>query len=321
MKNMKEDPRWQHKSIGDMLKKTAYYGEYHYGQTVLVRVPGRKNPVRKQTPPEEHIIVPVPAIVSKELWEKANRRVASNKQLATRNNKVSKDCLVRGGFARCAYCGTALTPNPTTFKRVSGEQLISLSYQCPRPFLKSGRCQGCSISVIVLDNAVTEYIKKLLRDPSKVDKEIKKMLAANPINKRQQQAIEKLNEIMSEQEALRANLKKEMKKKDLSEQTVAVLGKDLKELEQQERDARKELALQQQGQQKRDELARRIAEFHKQCQEWREKLDTPEFTPDFHFYQEAVIFLGIHVKVWKKYDKEPPYEFYTCPPAIVELLS
>jgi hypothetical protein len=111
-----------------------------------------------------------------------------------------------------------------------------------------------------------------------------------------------------------------MKKKVLSEQTIALLGKDLKELEQQEQEARKDLDNQQKLQQQHEDLDRRIAEFHQQCQEWREKLDDSEFTPDFHFYQEAVIFLGVNAKVWK-IGTTPRYEFYTRPREIVELLS
>jgi site-specific DNA recombinase len=262
----------------------------------------------------------VPAIVTKELWEKANRRVSINKAIATRNNKASKDCLLRGGFAKCGYCGWTASPIPKFYTLASGEETAHFSYKCSRPNLENGKCPGCVISVDLLDRDVEEYLKKLLRDPSKVDKEIKRLLAENPINKRQQQAIEKLNQILSEQETLRANLSKEMRKKDLSEQTVALLGRDLKDLEQQERDARKDLATQQQAQQKRDDLARRITEFHKQCQEWREKLDTPEFTPDFRFYREAVIFFGIRVKIWREGVK-PRYEIYTRPSTIVELLS
>jgi len=111
-----------------------------------------------------------------------------------------------------------------------------------------------------------------------------------------------------------------MRKGNLSEQTIALLGRDLKDLEQQEQEARKDLANQQQAQQKRGDLARRITEFHKQCQEWREKLDDPQFTPDFHFYREAVIFFGIYVKIWREV-VEPRHEIYTRPPTIVELLS
>ena len=316
----KEKSCWQRINLSRILKDTIYYGEYRYGKTIRVQVPDRKRPMQKPVPPEEHIIVPVPIIVTRELWEKANMRVASNKQIATRNNKQSKNCLLRGGFAKCGYCGRTATPEPKPYTHASGEEAVRFSYRCAKPNPDGKRCPGCSISVDLLDKDVAEYIKGSIRNPSKVDKEIKRLLAENLTDKRQQLTIEKLNQIMLDQETLRANLSKEMRKKDLSEQTVAILGRDLKELEQQERDARKELVLQQQAQQKRDDLARRITEFHKQCQEWREKLDTPEFTPDFHFYREAVIFFGIHVKIWRV-EVEPRYEIYARPPAIVELLS
>jgi site-specific DNA recombinase len=319
-KGMTEDPLWQHANLSRMLKNTSYYGEYRYGQTVQVRVPGRKRPVRKPVPPEEHIIVPVPAIVTKELWEKANRRVPVNKPIATRNKKYSKNCLCRGGFARCAYCGYALRVNRNATTYPSGKQWVGFYYDCVRPNLKDGRCPGCTISVELLDNAAIEYIIELIRDPSVVDIAIQELLKGNPLKKRQQQKIKDLNKILAEQERLRANLSKEMRKKNLSEETVALLGRDLKELEQQAKEAREDLDNQQQVQQQYEDLDRRIAEFHAQCTEWREKLDTLEFTPDFHFYQEALIFFGITAKVWKK-GTEPRYEFYPRPPAIVELLS
>ncbi|HEY1352108.1 MAG TPA: hypothetical protein VGF67_21010 [Ktedonobacteraceae bacterium] len=177
-----------------------------------------------------------------------------------------------------------------------------------------------SISVDALDADVAIYIKELIRYPAEVDTAIQELLKTNPLRKRQQKALKDLNKILAEQATLRANLSREMRKKDLSEQTIAILGKDLIELEQQEHEAREHLANQEQVQQQYEDLDRRIAEFHQQCQEWREKLDTPEFQPDFHFYHEAVIFFGISVKVWKA-GSEPRYEIRTRPPAIVELLS
>jgi tRNA/tmRNA/rRNA uracil-C5-methylase (TrmA/RlmC/RlmD family) len=165
-----------------------------------------------------------------------------------------------------------------------------------------------------------KYIRDIIRDPAEVDVAIQELLKENPLKKRQQKALKDLNKILAEQATLRANLSREMRKKDLSEQTIAILGKDLKELEQQEKEAREHLANQQEVQQQYEDLDRRIAEFHQQCTEWGEKLDDSEFTPDFHFYQEAVIFFGISVKVWKV-GSEPPYEIQTRPPAIVELLS
>jgi hypothetical protein len=91
-------------------------------------------------------------------------------------------------------------------------------------------------------------------------------------------------------------------------------------LEQQEEEARRDMADQQRMQEKEAKLRVRIAEFHRQCQEWREKLDDPEFTPSFKFLQDAVLFFGMSVTVWKSGTK-PRYEIYTDPPEIMALLS
>jgi hypothetical protein len=311
---MKAEQAWQHETVGRIVADTGYYGEFRHNQTVSVRVPGSKRPIQQKVPLEEQIIIPIPSTITKQLWEKANRRVKANKPLATRNNKFSKDSsLLRGGVARCANCGQAAYP----FPKENGK---SFTYNCSRPLMKKGRCLGCSISGMVLDNAVIEYIGDIIRNPSEVDLIIAELLKENPLSKIQQKKMRDLSKILQDQQTMRANLAKEMKKKTLSEQTIAFLGAELANLEQQEQEARRDLATQQQVEEQQQNLELRIAEFHQQCIEWSEKLDDPEFTPDFHFYQEAVIFFGITVKVWKA-GTEPRYEIYSAPSEIVELIS
>jgi len=311
---MKDEQAWQPGTVRRIIHDTGYYGEHHANQTVSERVPGRKRPRQKKLPEEEHIIIPIPAIVTKAEWDKANRHVAVNKQIAPRNNKVSRDCLLRGAFARCAYCGQAAYP----FPKYTGER--GFTYNCSRPLLKTGKCCGCSTGAETLDNAVKEYIRDVIRDPSEVDRMIADLLKENPFNKIQQKKIKDLDKILQDQTRLRANLSSEMKKKKLSEQTIAFLGADLANLERQEQEARRDLANQQKVQEQQQDLERRIAEFHQQCQEWREKLDDPEFTPDFHFYREALLFFGIHVTIWKAGTK-PRWDIFSRPPEIVELIS
>ncbi len=186
--------------------------------------------------------------------------------------------------------------------------------------MKSGRCPGCSIPIDLLDSAVAEYIIEAIRDPSAVDKKIKDLQAKNPPSKLQQKKLKALNTILSEEETYRTNLANEMRKRTLSEKTVAFLNTQLAMLEQQEQEARRDLADQQRMQEKEEQLQQHIAEFHQQCQEWREKLDDPQFTPDFTFNREAVLFFGITVTVWRVGTK-PRYQIYTDPPEIVQLLS
>jgi hypothetical protein len=322
IRGMKEEAVWQRNTINNFLKNTAYYGEYRqFKRATVGRMPGHKQPVKRVTSEDEQVIISIPAIVTKDLFEKANRRVAQNKNLATRNNQTSKESLLRGGFAKCAYCGRSLRVKRVVDTQLSGKEVAYFYYDCDKPYLKGGgKCSGCSIPVDLLDRGVAEYILELIRDPSVVDEKIQQLQAENPTQKQQQRKLKNLNAILREQETFRNNLAAEMHKKTFSERTVAFLNTQLTMLEQQEEEARRDLADEQRVQEQHEILDRRIAEFHRQCQEWREKLDDPQFTPDFQFYQDAVIFLGINVKVWRA-GTEPRYEIYTAPPEIMELLS
>ncbi len=322
MKGMKDELFWQHDTIRHILKNTGYYGEYRHFRTAPDgRKPGYKRPARRFTTEDEQVIISIPAIVTKDLFEKATSRVTRNKQLATRNNQTSRETLMRGGFAKCAYCAHSLRIKRFVHTQPStGNEVAYFYYECDKCFLKGGKCPGCTTPVDQIDSGVAEYIMKLIRDPSDVDKKIQKLLVENPAHKQQQRKLKNLNTILREKETFRNNLAHEMRKKRLSEETVAFLNTQLAMLEEQEQEARIDLADQQRMQEKEEKLQQRIAEFHRQCQLWREKVDDPEFTPTFKFLQDAVLFFGISVTVWKA-GTLPRYEIYTDPPEIVELLS
>jgi len=321
MKGMKEESVWQRNTISHFLKNSAYYGEYRqFKRATVGRMPGHKQPVKRLTSEDEQVIISIPAIVTKDLFEKANRRVAQNKNLATRNNQTSRESLLRGGFAKCAYCGRSLRVKRIVDTQLSGKEVAYFYYDCDRPYLKGGgKCSGCSIPVDLLDRGVAEYIIEVIRDLSVVDKRIQQLQAKNPAHKQQQTKLKNLNAILREQETFRNNLAVEMRKKTLSERTVAFLNTQLTILEQQEQEARKDLADQQRMQQKQEQLQQRIAEFHQQCQEWREKVDDSQFTLSFKFNLDAVLFFGLSVTVWRT-GTEPRYEIYADPPEIMELL-
>jgi Recombinase/Recombinase zinc beta ribbon domain len=260
---MREDSVWQRNTISQILKNTAYYGEYRQFKTVTVgRRPGSNRPIKQKTPEDKQIIVLIPAIITKDLFEKANKRNAQNKIVARRNYQGSKDCLLRGGFAKCASCGQTLYVRHS-YPEASAEASPYYYYDCGHPQLKGGgKCPGASYSVDALDSYVAEYIRELICDPSVVDKKIQQLQAENPTQKQQQRKLKNLNAILREQETFRNNLAAEMRKKTFSERTVAFLNTQLTMLEQQEEEARRDLADEQRVQKQQEDLDRRIAEFH-----------------------------------------------------------
>lgn len=320
-KRVTEPPFWQPQVIGRMLKNSAYYGEYHQFQTANVgRKPGYKRIARRNTTEDEQVILRIPAIVTKELALKAQKRVSHNKQLATRNNQTSKESLLRGGLAKCGYCGTNLRVFRHCDTRKNGEEVAYFSYNCAKPYNKVDLCKGCSITVDMLDAAAWEKAVEIIRDPTELDQKIADIIKKNSATQQRKRALKTLNAILSEEETYRNNLAREMRKKTLSERTVAFLQKQLTDLEQQEQEARKNLADEQKMQQQQENLERRIAEFHQQCQEWRENLDDPQFTPSFKFKRDACLYFGITATVWKV-DHKPRHLIHTDPSEIVELLS
>jgi site-specific DNA recombinase len=313
---------WYHATILRIIRNTAYYGEYvQFQEACIGRQPGRKTVSRRATTQDEQVIIPIPAIITKELYEKANRRIQFNKQLATRNNKRSQELLLRGGFARCAYCGYALQTWSHVHRRVTGEKVTHMYYQCAKPTIDIGqRCGGCCIPAKVLDSEVTDYIFALIHDPSELDKKIEDFKKNSSVKKQKERKLANITDIRKQQTALRNNLTELLKQEVVDIPTRNHINGQLQILAKQEEEALQEFADEQAFQEKYNKLEQRVAKFHRQCEEWRNQLDNPEFTPTFDFKREALLFLGVTVTVWRA-GTEPRFVPHSDPPEIMELLS
>jgi len=85
---------WAHSSVGNLLRNTTYYGEARWGSTYAV-VPENprnlekyrkmKKTSNKKKPKEEWLMVPVPAIIDKDLFQKAREVLHSNFIHSSRN--------------------------------------------------------------------------------------------------------------------------------------------------------------------------------------------------------------------------------------------
>ncbi len=293
-KRMNGTSVWQTITVSRLLKKSAYYGEFlQFGIANAGRAAGRKSPLRRRTAEDEQVIISIPAIVTKELAIKAIRRVAYNQKLSKRNNLISKDSLLRGGLAKCASCGQGLhlvRQIDTLASGADGRQRFY--YDCSHYHTKEGQCRGCCISVDELDSAAREKIYQIIRDPSEVDKKIKHLTKGNPIIEHRKRALKNLADIHKEQENIQTNLGKAIRKNIFNERSIRFLNSQLEQLDEQEQKARQELADEQALQDKYNKLQREIASFHQQCQEWREQLDDPAFTPSFKFLHDACLYFG-----------------------------
>jgi len=150
---------WGLASVRAILKRPTYKGEFHSGRWGKVK-DGRP------TENDDYIVVPVPAIVSPELWAEANRVLEKNKQTAARNAK--KPYLLTG-LMRCASCGRSfMGHNGRT--RLNGKRLPTPQrvYHCTSRSDHKRTLIGCPqgyIGCIKLDDAVWNIVCQVLLKP------------------------------------------------------------------------------------------------------------------------------------------------------------
>ena len=108
-------PQWNHGNLGRMLHNPAYMGQAAFGKSRTATVPPRPNRTsrlaRRTTPRpvgvvprprEEWIEIPVPALVSEDVFALVQRRLAQNAHFSPRNTKVP---VLLQGLLICDICG------------------------------------------------------------------------------------------------------------------------------------------------------------------------------------------------------------------------
>jgi site-specific DNA recombinase len=138
--------KWHPPAIIHLIRNPAYKGRYAYKYKV---VRGK----RITLPPEEWTYVDCPAIVSPELWERANAKLTMSAR-----RFVRKHFFLLAGRLNCT-CGYAMTAYPNPARKTGGH------YGCNgRKVVKNG-CRMPYLGINEVDNAFWEWIAELLIDP------------------------------------------------------------------------------------------------------------------------------------------------------------
>jgi site-specific DNA recombinase len=137
---------WSHMDVSRMLKSPVYRGEWEYGK-------------RTDAP----IIVPVPRIISDEVWEAA--QVIRKKNRLVRKFSGQYDFLLQGDIF-CSLCGKAMPPQmKRTATTAYGYYMHS--WQGTLASTNGDRCAGHGYYPAKdVDDAVWGYASKIISDPS-----------------------------------------------------------------------------------------------------------------------------------------------------------
>lgn len=170
-----DTPRWWGpNAIQRILVSRLYKGEYIHGRMEAVKTPKYDRDgnftgfhvSHRERSPEEWVIVPIPRIVSDTLWEDAQKALAKNKLMSTRNSK--REYLLTG-LTKCAHCGKAYVVagggNGTRWKGGNRENLI---YGCSKSAIPAEKCIQKGIVVHRLEEAVWTAVISILLDPTLV---------------------------------------------------------------------------------------------------------------------------------------------------------
>ncbi len=291
---------WQPSTVNRMLKNTTYSGRLVVNGLHTMKVPGMKSPRRVKTPPEEHIIVPVPALVSVEMQEEVTKNLQHNQQFSMRNNKQKIPALLRSGLAKCGNCGRTAVPIKR-MENLKGGQKEYIYYVCRT---QTGntlyQCPGCYINAAIVDDAAWKRALEIIQDPSIVDKALAERKAEDPTASRRKQIDKKLAENRTKQRNLRKNHMRASEERELDRETIEEYTLRMKQLKQEEQQYTSELLDDEKIHREWEKAQQELERLHKKCATMQEKLKNPTYVPDYKDKRDMIEFFGITAVIWER---------------------
>jgi site-specific DNA recombinase len=145
--------RWGIAAVHQILTRTTYIGEHRFNT--------HDSKTRRAKPTSEHVVMDVPAIITRDEWQAVQAHLKSRSPQWTPPRTVSGPTLLTG-IAFCASCGGAMTLR-------TGKSGRYRYYNCStRARQGNTGCGGTTIPMDKLDHAVARYIEKRLLDPRRL---------------------------------------------------------------------------------------------------------------------------------------------------------
>lgn len=204
---------WATSTLSTLFRNKTYIGEAHWGATYAV-VPENptstakykkvKKTSRRNKPESEWTIIPVPALLDKELFDKAQKQLEYNFSMCQRHKK--SEYLVAGKI----YCNCGL--------RRTGEGLQKgkhLYYRCNNrvmnfPLPKT--CHEAGVNARKADEAIWKKVAELMTSPTLMSKQVERWMK----KKYQESSVPSMD-----QEVIKAEMEKIKKQEDRYNQAFA----------------------------------------------------------------------------------------------------
>ena len=181
---------WDATTISGMLKNPAYKGSAAFGKTRVGERLASLRPQRGQsetprkhystypTSPEQQETIPVPRLVSDELFETAAERLKENQRRNRQGRRGAKHLLQ--GLLECQCCGYSYYGKPISRSSAKGKVRHYAYYRCigTDAYRFGGQriCDNKQVRTDLLEEAVWEDVCSLLHDPERVSAEFERRL-------------------------------------------------------------------------------------------------------------------------------------------------
>jgi site-specific DNA recombinase len=228
---------WDHGYLSKMIRNTVYKGELVFGKTSDVDVAPsmtdsflggakKKKKLRIYHPEDTWTVVPVPAIVSEQLWEAANRATSSNKTSASRNGGGK---FLLTGMVKCADCGSTFYGAPVQNAK---KQCTMYQYRCssrnqPKAKQLELDCHQGTISKALLEGMIWNITRDVLLHPERILAALDE-LELSDTNTTLQREMQYLNEQLAEMQEEDQRLWKAYNARVFDEEEYAEYRADLK---------------------------------------------------------------------------------------------
>jgi site-specific DNA recombinase len=181
----KGNSRWSAKTVGGMLGNPAYKGQAGYGKTHIGERRPRVRPSRGQPKfphrvgsvyktPDKAIAIPVPALVSEDVFAAVAEQLAENKKRHREQAHKGECKYILSGLAACKQCGYAMYGKPAGRIKDGPRRRYSY-YRCRgsdgNRFGGQRICSNKAIRSDLLEEAVWNDICALLSDPEMIERE------------------------------------------------------------------------------------------------------------------------------------------------------
>lgn len=181
---------WDRSVIAGILHNPAYKGSAGFGKTHEVPLsprlrpqrghpsPAKKGTATQDQPPEEWLLIPVPALVNEELFEAVQEQLQENRRHARQGQRGARYLLQ--GLLTCAQCGYAYYGKAISLSARKHHERSYAYYRClgtdAYRFGGERVCQNRQVRTDMIEEAVWQEVGDVLKHPQRVQEEYQRRL-------------------------------------------------------------------------------------------------------------------------------------------------